>query len=956
MAFQFVDKLRQTGNTVTTFNMTLDVGTGADRLLTVELLQRGAALVAVSSMTYNGVALTRAAYGQNDVPATKLRADIWYLANPSSGSNTLTVNYASTVSQYECQASWYVGADDVTVVDDTDGTSGQSTTPAVSLTPTENDQLLVGCAIHEDANAMTTGSGETTIYNFDNGAWVTSSSYDIQTTAETQSVDWTAGTSDYWAAAGASFFVAADANTSPTVALNTADLSELGTTPTLEFTGTDAEDDEVTYQIQISDRDDFGGDGILLADNNPGNGGGGVVHPNPHASATAWTGYIQADDRPGQSFVAQGGILDEIQVYFGPDTDTDGYAQIRVYEHTGTFGTSSAPLNYVPYDETPTPDWIAQSARVYCDTSIVDGWKVFEFTGADRIRLEADTYYVFILDWQSNDRIYDNTIATVHDSVTPIHPGNVYMDGYSATNCRPWPTLDMWFKVYEEFVLIDELSTGTGDFENTVTPADTDPFNSAEKIAFTVDTLDELTDGVTYFWRVRAKDPDGTNLWGDWSATRSFDVADAAAVEESITIAITQSCTQPREAPSVEESVSIGVELSAVATENTELLDEISLATEITAVSDPQATLAASISISRESGVSGAGAAELAATTTISRTLASNFANQILVESMGTIAKYNTAMALDSIWAAGQINIAKYLSISNFGGIIGVGNITIAVVKTTTIAVDLPGAEESISLQITHQQANQLEAILAESLHLTKQAEVDLGSAGILGNTTQIARWLAAQFLSETSGDFEEVVSIAKTAAMSSSSGASLVAGIELAKALDISSISGAEVFSAALIDKLVGLLASVATGAVEESIVLDLALQLQTSTGAELFSAISVGRRLDSLAAEQLSAEIGVLLQAIQGVASATQLSAADTATISRALQLPVTTNVTVGDWLILAEDLAVLGLDELKLPTVKARLQIDVRAKNSIVSDLTAVSEVASSVSGATVETWEE
>lgn len=51
---------------------------------------------------------------------------------------------------------------------------------------------------------MSTGSGETEIFNFDEGAYATSSSYAVQTTASSQTMDWTVG-SDYWSAVGATF-------------------------------------------------------------------------------------------------------------------------------------------------------------------------------------------------------------------------------------------------------------------------------------------------------------------------------------------------------------------------------------------------------------------------------------------------------------------------------------------------------------------------------------------------------------------------------------------------------------------------------------------------------------------------------------------------------------------------------------------------------------------------------
>lgn len=45
-------------------------------------------------------------------------------------------------------------------------------------------------------------------------------------------------------------------------------------------------------------------------------------------------------------------------------------------------------------------------------------------------------------------------------------------------------------------------------FENLDTPVNTDPFNSGDKIKFTVQEGDELEENVQYFWKVRGKDPD----------------------------------------------------------------------------------------------------------------------------------------------------------------------------------------------------------------------------------------------------------------------------------------------------------------------------------------------------------------------------------------------------------------------------------------------------------------
>lgn len=62
----------------------------------------------------------------------------------------------------------------------------------------------------------------------------------------------------------------------------------------------------------------------------------------------------------------------------------------------------------------------------------------------------------------------------------------------------------------------------TTQFSNLVTPADKDPFTSGERIEFRPTA--PFTNGVTYYWRVRAKDPDGSNSWSDWSDVWSFTI------------------------------------------------------------------------------------------------------------------------------------------------------------------------------------------------------------------------------------------------------------------------------------------------------------------------------------------------------------------------------------------------------------------------------------------------
>lgn len=72
------------------------------------------------------------------------------------------------------------------------------------------------------------------------------------------------------------------------------------------------------------------------------------------------------------------------------------------------------------------------------------------------------------------------------------------------------------------------VTTRTSDtdsgFVNLDNGADTDPFVSGDDILFTVAGADALTDGTTYWWRVRAKDTTGDNEYSFWTTPQSLTV------------------------------------------------------------------------------------------------------------------------------------------------------------------------------------------------------------------------------------------------------------------------------------------------------------------------------------------------------------------------------------------------------------------------------------------------
>jgi hypothetical protein len=323
-----------------------------------------------------------------------------------------------------------------------------------------------------------------------------------------------------------------ESNSPPTLALNTADDSDVSSMPSLAFTGTDAQGDTVRYQVQISDSSDFAGGSNLRDNVNYLQSPPGGLHPNG-INELNWLGNWQVDDRFGQSFTAAGGILDKIVLAIGIDEpDTDGLCLVRVYEHAGTFGTTSAPLNAAARNDTPTPGWLAQSESIHIDVvNGPTGWLTFDFLGANRIYLTAGQHYIWISDWQPTAGIYTNTIEYSADT-TPTHSGNAYVDGDSV-NIGPRTDFDVYFGLFEESVLIDAVSGTDSGFAGT--PDNTDPYTSAQQVTYTVQPSDNLVVGVVYYWRARGLDPSGSNSWGDWSATREFTVTSAAVAVDTVT-------------------------------------------------------------------------------------------------------------------------------------------------------------------------------------------------------------------------------------------------------------------------------------------------------------------------------------------------------------------------------------------------------------------------------------
>ena len=184
------------GADTSTFSHT--TGTLTDGLLVVLIAFRDSNDNA-SSVTYDGVAMTRA----NNSEGNGLEADIWYLLNPNPGTHDVVVN-GTLDEESHIVAATFSGVAQSSPLDQTVDGTGTGANPSINVTPTTNSQLIVAALAHESGSAPTTGTGEISLGNFDDGTWTSGFSYSIQHVATTQAINWTVS-ADSWAAATASF-------------------------------------------------------------------------------------------------------------------------------------------------------------------------------------------------------------------------------------------------------------------------------------------------------------------------------------------------------------------------------------------------------------------------------------------------------------------------------------------------------------------------------------------------------------------------------------------------------------------------------------------------------------------------------------------------------------------------------------------------------------------------------
>lgn len=178
-----------------TINVSFNVGTKPGRLLVFcNTFFNGAGGKSTQSATYNGVSLTKLTGDASGGFYT----DMWYLFNPASGTNTLTINTGVPSESNGGVAIMAFSGVDSKILPTIASNTGTSASISGSITPTYSNSLIID-VVKIQRTAMTCGQNQIMNRFWTDGPnFLTGSSWKINETG-TGTLTWTPNGSAGWA-------------------------------------------------------------------------------------------------------------------------------------------------------------------------------------------------------------------------------------------------------------------------------------------------------------------------------------------------------------------------------------------------------------------------------------------------------------------------------------------------------------------------------------------------------------------------------------------------------------------------------------------------------------------------------------------------------------------------------------------------------------------------------------
>lgn len=221
-------------------------------------------------------------------------------------------------------------------------------------------------------------------------------------------------------------------------------------------------------------------------------------------SSVAWIGYDNNDVG-----ATDGSTL-------GSTTIT-GTNKLESYEESNP--TVALP-NEIPYGQQGEWDFSlkqnnAEAGRNYCFRMVQsNGVELFSYVEYPKLVTNSAPNIPSLYKLFDNEKVASTTPWFEFDSIDSESNTLTYQIQIDDSNSFP-----------SGFITIDDTSDAepeAGVFRNLVTTGNKSPFNNGERIQYVPATA--LTSGVTYYWRVRAKDTSGSNTYGSWSEVRSLTI------------------------------------------------------------------------------------------------------------------------------------------------------------------------------------------------------------------------------------------------------------------------------------------------------------------------------------------------------------------------------------------------------------------------------------------------
>ncbi|TVL96544.1 MAG: hypothetical protein CV087_23695 [Candidatus Brocadia sp. WS118] len=183
----------------TTINQTINLGSYSNSLLIVGVSIDNNSFEFVDSLQWNGTDLTLLGFDTSDDDS---RVEIWYLVNPEVGNYTLSCTFNESLQDQAIVGYLVVsGVDQVTPLGTFESLSEGSSPISIDV-PSDEGDLVFGCACGETVDSFSPGNGQTDYWNDS----ISSNTYAAGCTkageASTTEISYTLGNQDHTVLAG----------------------------------------------------------------------------------------------------------------------------------------------------------------------------------------------------------------------------------------------------------------------------------------------------------------------------------------------------------------------------------------------------------------------------------------------------------------------------------------------------------------------------------------------------------------------------------------------------------------------------------------------------------------------------------------------------------------------------------------------------------------------------------